>query len=159
MKEVNQFTFDFDNNELKTVNELAKEKQMEKRRSYEEELLAKADKPFGPPYPATEESTSQNDLKNEIALSAIAKEFSQKEKPVKKEKEPEKTYDYPFILHFAGKNIETDHIFTPGEKYKEEEIRVKMLDHQYYEFAGKTKFEYIEKENVIIPIFEQHKKG
>ncbi len=68
-------------------------------------------------------------------------------------------YKYPFTLHFAGKNIEIDHIFHIDKEYKAEEIRAKMLDHQYYEFAGKVKFDYIQKENVLIPIFQQHKKG
>lgn len=70
-----------------------------------------------------------------------------------------KSFKYPFILHFAGKNVETDHIFEQDKEYKAEEIRTKMLDHQYYEFAGSVKFDYIEKENVLIPIFQQHKKG
>jgi hypothetical protein len=34
-----------------------------------------------------------------------------------------------------------------------------MLEHQYYDFAGTVTFEFLEKENVLLPIFQQHKKG
>ncbi len=81
-------------------------------------------------------------------------------KPIKpKEKAKPKTYKYPFILHFAGQNIETDHIFENGKEYEESEITKKMLEHQYYEFAGSVSYTFMEKENVLLPIFQQFKKG
>lgn len=114
---------------------------------------------------------------DEVEIPTVAdlievKDYEKKLEAIKKANMPKPTnnsavdsaddntlYKYPFILHFAGKNIETDHIFHIDKEYKAEEIRAKMLDHQYYEFAGKVKFDYIQKENVLIPIFQQHKKG
>lgn len=68
-------------------------------------------------------------------------------------------YKYPFILHQAGRNLEIDHIFENDKEYTSEEIRSMLLRHQYYEYSGKVKFEYISDENVLLPIFQQHKKG
>lgn len=84
----------------------------------------------------------------------------QKERKAKAAKAAEaKKIKYPFTMHIAGKNIETDHIFEEGKRYEEEEIRKKMLEHRYYDFSGKVSFEFLEKENVLLPIFQQHKKG
>lgn len=76
-----------------------------------------------------------------------------------KEENKQKKYKYPFIIHLAGRNLETDHIFESDNEYTEEEIRTKMLEHQYYDFSGKVSFEYLEKENILLPIFQHHKKG
>ncbi len=84
--------------------------------------------------------------------------FEKKKEQIKKEKSI-KRYQYPFVLHFGGRNIETDHIFENGKSYSEEEIRKKMLEHRYYEFSGTVTFEYIKEDNVLLPIFQQHKKG
>lgn len=84
----------------------------------------------------------------------------EKNKPEeKKSAEKEKAYTYPFILHFAGKNIEIDHIFEPEKKYTEKEITKKMLEHQYYEFAGDVSYTWLKEDNVLLPIFRQYKKG
>ena len=34
-----------------------------------------------------------------------------------------------------------------------------MREHQYYDFTGDVSFDFIENENVLLPIFRQHKKG
>ena len=68
-------------------------------------------------------------------------------------------YKYPFVIHYAGRNIPTDHMFEHGQESTAEQIRTCMLENQFYEFSGKVKFEYLEKDNVLLPIFEQHKKG
>lgn len=91
-------------------------------------------------------------------------DFEKKEEAKKrKEKKPvpveEKKHKYPFVLHIAGRNIETDHIFENGTEYKESEITTKMLEHQYYDFGGTVDYDYLEKDNVLLPIFKQHKKG
>lgn len=79
----------------------------------------------------------------------------------KKKTEPKKEtkYKYPFTIHFAGHNIETDHIFEEGKEYTEQEITKRMLEHQYYEFAGSVSYTYMKDENVLLPIFQQYKKG
>ncbi len=86
------------------------------------------------------------------AKAQQAKTKAEQEKKVPK-------YKYPFTIHLAGKNLETDHIFNADKEYKEDEIKTKMLEHQYYDFAGSVSFTYIEKENVLLPVFQQHKKG
>ena len=88
-------------------------------------------------------------------------EAAKPKKEVKQKKEENKTikYKYPFKLHFAGHNIETDHIFENEKEYSPEEITKKMLEHQFYEFAGSVRYSYMDEENVLIPIFQQYKKG
>lgn len=95
-------------------------------------------------------------VENEIA-PAYEKMLKEKKEVVKTPKVSK--YTYPFTLHFAGRNIETDHIFENGIEYSAEVVRTKMLEHQYYEFAGKVDFEFLKDENVLLPIFQQHKKG
>lgn len=93
-------------------------------------------------------------------LNELEKKYSKQLKKASKPKKEEVIkYKYPFILHLAGRNIETDHIFEEGKEYTEAEITTKMREHQYYDFAGSVKFEYIKEENVLLPIFQQHKKG
>lgn len=98
------------------------------------------------------------DLENKKRKEAAKPKPKQKENKEKTEDKPKK-YKYPFKLHFAGRNIETDHIFENDKEYKPEDITKKMLEHQYYEFAGSVSYTYIEKDNVLIPIFQQYKKG
>lgn len=85
-------------------------------------------------------------------------EYEKKKRKIENDKKLVR-YRYPFVIHLAGANLPIDHIFENGKKYTEEEIREKMLQHQYYDFAGKVTFTYLEKENVLLPIFQQHKKG
>jgi hypothetical protein len=40
-------------------------------------------------------------------------------KPTKELKAVKNSFKYPFILHIAGRNIETDYIFEPGKEYTE----------------------------------------
>ena len=80
-----------------------------------------------------------------------------KEKAAKDAANPK--YKYPFIIHYAGRNIDTDHMFEHGQEYTADQIRTRMLENQYYEFSGKVTFDYLEKDNVLLPIFAQHKKG
>lgn len=99
--------------------------------------------------------TYDNDFKE---ASKAKKVYDDKVAEIKKDQALTR-YEYPFIIHMAGNNIEIDHIFENGKKYTEEEIRKAMLEHRFYEFAGKVAFEYLKKENVLLPIFQQHKKG
>lgn len=71
----------------------------------------------------------------------------------------EKRYKYPFKLYLAARFLETDSIFEEEKEYSESQITKLMLEHGYYEFAGKVTFDFRENENVLIPIFYQHKKG
>lgn len=99
------------------------------------------------------------------ALNEIEKEIEEdvkKADKIKKDKEKEAKnpkYKYPFIIHLAGRNLETDHIFEENKEYDAESIKTKMLEHQYYDFSGQVSFDYIKNENVLLPIFQQHKKG
>ena len=102
----------------------------------------------------TNSQESDNFKTVQTAKNALIK----KQEKAKKEKAVVK-YKYPFVIHFGGRNIEADHIFENEKDYTEEQIRKKMLEHRYYEFSGTVKFEYIKDENVLLPIFQQHKKG
>ncbi len=90
-------------------------------------------------------------------IQALEKKYKKQLSPAKEK--VDKKYKYPFIMHIAGRNIETDHIFEAEKEYTEKEITASMLAHQYYDFAGTVSYEYLQKENVLIPIFQQHKKG
>ncbi|WP_279194122.1 hypothetical protein, partial [Holdemania massiliensis] len=68
-------------------------------------------------------------------------------------------YRYPFILHYAAQNLDVSHVFEDGHEYSAEEITKKMLEHQFYEFAGKVSYDFRADDNVLIPIFQQPKKG
>lgn len=109
----------------------------------------------------TEEIQEDLDSIADADKSAIKKLQAKYKKQLKSyaEKNSEKKYKYPFTLHLAGRNMETDHIFEEGKEYSESEIVSKMREHQYYDFAGKVTFEYLKDDNVLLPIFQQHKKG
>lgn len=82
-----------------------------------------------------------------------------KEKKENKENKEVKKYTYPFIMHIAARNIDISHVFEEGKEYSEDEITKAMLEHQFYDFAGSVSYDFIESDNVLIPIFKQHKKG
>lgn len=103
--------------------------------------------------------TLNNTHKEDFEKAKKAKaDYDKKVKEIEADKKLTR-YSYPFIIHLAGNNLSTDHIFESGKKYTEEEIRTKMLEHQYYDFAGKVTFTYLKDENVLLPVFQQHKKG
>lgn len=86
------------------------------------------------------------------------------EKPKKAEPKPktgktDKKYKYPFIMHIAARNVDVSHVFNEGQEYTADEITKAMLEHQFYDFAGEVTYDYIEEDNVLLPIFRQHKKG
>lgn len=89
----------------------------------------------------------------------------EEEKKIKKaqaqaaEEKKNPKYKYPFVIHYAGRNIETDNMFKHGVEYTADQIRTKMLENQYYEFSGSVTFEYLKDDNVLLPIFAQYKKG
>ena len=98
-------------------------------------------------------------------IEAAKKEKLEEEKKAKAEKEKaakdaaNPKYKYPFIIHYAGRNVDTDHMFEHGQEYTQDQIRTRMLENQYYEFSGRVTFDYLQKDNVLLPIFAQHKKG
>lgn len=93
------------------------------------------------------------------------------EKPKKKDKKAEKTvvkkeekpkgkkYKYPFEIYLAAKKRDVSHIFEDGAEYTTDEITKAMLQHGFYEFSGNVTYDYMEKDNVLVPVFQQHKKG
>ena len=93
------------------------------------------------------------------------------EKPKKKEKKAEKTaakkedkpkrkkYKYPFEIYLAAEKRDVSHIFEDGAEYTTDEITKAMLQHGFYEFSGNVTYDYMEKDNVLVPVFQQHKKG
>ena len=101
--------------------------------------------------------------KEQIAAAQSKKQEAEKKAKEAKKKEADAKanpkYKYPFVIHYAGRNVDTDHMFEHGQEYTVEQIRTKMLENQFYEFSGKVSFEYLEKDNVLLPIFQQHKKG
>lgn len=92
----------------------------------------------------------------------VIEEMAEKPKK-KKEKEAvkakDKTYKFPFGMYINGSLAEIDHIFTENKEYTAEEITKAMLEHKHYEFAGNVVYDHIEKDNVLVPTFQQHKKG
>lgn len=107
------------------------------------------------------------DLVDEEVEEAKPKEkVKSKVKEPKKEKKKEgakkstsSKYKYPFIMHIAARNIDVSHIFEEGKEYTAQEITKAMLEHQFYDFAGEVTYEFMESDNVLLPIFRQHKKG
>lgn len=111
-----------------------------------------------------EKEKKPKEKKKEEAVKVAKKEKEEAAvKVAKKEKiaknNAEKRYRYPFKLYLAARFLETDSIFEEEKEYSESEITKLMLEHGYYEFAGKVTFDFRENENVLIPIFYQHKKG
>ena len=100
--------------------------------------------------------------KSESKKESKEKKESKKEpkKETKKEEKQESAkYRYPFILHYAAQNLDVSHVFEDGHEYSAEEITKKMLEHQFYEFAGKVSYDFRADDNVLVPIFQQPKKG
>ena len=92
------------------------------------------------------------------------KEQKKTNEPKKEPKKEEKTqeaakYRYPFILHYAAQNLTVSNIFEDGPEYTADEITKKMLEHQFYDFSGKVSYDFRADDNVLIPIFQQPKKG
>lgn len=82
-----------------------------------------------------------------------------KNKASEKKTETGKKYTYPFVFHYAGRNLDVSHIFEEGKQYSSSEITKAMLQHQFYEFSGNVTYDFIESDNVLVPIFQQHRKG
>lgn len=89
------------------------------------------------------------------------------EKPMKKsvdkktetKKVKEKSFTAPFLIYLAAEKREFPHIFETGKSYTEKEITKAMLEHGYYDFAGNVTYDFKESDNVLVPVFQQHKKG
>lgn len=94
-------------------------------------------------------------------IEVIDVEETKKEEPKKQKETDEKSkqYKYPFEIYLAAQRPSIDHIFEEEKEYTEKEITKAMLDHGFYEFAGSVTYDFRENENVLIPIFQQHKKG
>ena len=89
------------------------------------------------------------------------KKEASKKPEAKKEPQPVevKKYKYPFTLYYAAQNIDVSHIFEEDKEYTADEITSAMLNHQFYEFSGNVTYDLIEADNVLVPTFQQHKKG
>ena len=104
-------------------------------------------------------------LLDSLGLKETKKPEQKKAKEPKKEsnnteeKQETTKYHYPFILHYAGQNLAVSHIFEDDHEYSGDEITKLLLEHQFYEFSGKVTYDFREKDNVLIPIFKQPKKG
>lgn len=81
-------------------------------------------------------------------------------KPTKTEKKPAlKTFTAPFRIYLAAQKMDVSHIFEEGKSYTADDITKAMLQHGYYEFSGSVKYDLVESENILVPIFQQPKKG
>ena len=106
----------------------------------------------------------------------VTKESPKKAKPVKQaetkpksetepktETEPKvkggKSFTAPFRIYLAAQKMDVSHVFEDGQTYTDTEITKAMLQHGYYEFSGSVKYDFIESENILVPIFQQPKKG
>lgn len=74
-------------------------------------------------------------------------------------KKADKAFKYPFEIYLAAEKKDVSHIFEEGIEYTPEQITKKMLEHGFYEFSGNVTYDFIEKDNVLVPTFQQHKKG
>lgn len=74
-------------------------------------------------------------------------------------KEGAKSFTAPFRIYLAAQKMDVSHIFEEGQTYTESQITKAMLQHGYYEFSGSVKYDFIESENILVPIFQQPKKG
>lgn len=105
------------------------------------------------------------DLLDEEEVNEVKKPAKKAEsKPAKTaEKKSEDTsskkYKYPFVMYYAAQNIDVSHIFEEGKEYTADEITQAMLTHQFYEFSGNVTYDFIAADNVLVPTFQQHKKG
>lgn len=74
-------------------------------------------------------------------------------------KEGKKSFTAPFRIYLAAQKMDVSHVFEDGQTYTDTEITKAMLQHGYYEFSGSVKYDFIESENILVPIFQQPKKG
>lgn len=96
--------------------------------------------------------------KEEKKKAPLKKEKKQKE--TKQEKQDDtKVYKYPFTVHISAQNIDVSHIFEEGQSYTADQITKMMLEHGFYNFSGNVTYDFIESDNVLVPIFQYHKKG
>lgn len=77
----------------------------------------------------------------------------------KKETKTDKKYKFPFGIYIDYQLTDISHVFEEGKEYTEAEITKMMLEHRFYSFAGKVTYDYVEADNVLVPTFQQHKKG
>lgn len=70
-----------------------------------------------------------------------------------------KSFTAPFRIYLAAQKMDVSHIFEDGQTYSDTEITKAMLQHGYYEFSGSVKYDFVESENILVPIFQQPKKG
>lgn len=96
----------------------------------------------------------------EEVKKTVKKADSKPEKTAEKKTEDKpKKYKYPFVMYYAAQNIDVSHIFEEDKEYTADEITQAMLAHQFYEFSGSITYDFIEADNVLVPTFQQHKKG
>ena len=109
---------------------------------------------------------------SESKPKTAGKEKKKEEKPVKQtETKPQKaetkqkpkagvkSFTAPFTIYLAAEKKDVSHIFEDGQTYSEDEITKAMLQHGFYEFSGNVKYDFVEEDNVLVPIFQQPKKG
>ncbi|MDO4528481.1 MAG: hypothetical protein Q4C03_06850 [bacterium] len=70
-----------------------------------------------------------------------------------------KAFTAPFRIYLAAQKMDVSHIFEENQTYTESQITKAMLQHGYYEFSGSVKYDFVESENILVPIFQQPKKG
>lgn len=87
------------------------------------------------------------------------KEDVKNEKKSAKKEDTSIKYQYPFRIYLAAQYLDIDRIFEEEKEYSEKEITDAMLNHGFYEFAGNVTYDFRKNDNVLIPIFQQHKKG
>lgn len=105
------------------------------------------------------------DLMSMLTAKSVEKKPKKKEKKAEKkvvkkeEKLKGKKYKYPFEIYLAAEKRDVSHIFEDGTEYTTDEITKAMLQHGFYEFSGSVTYDYMEKDNVLVPVFQQYKKG
>lgn len=99
------------------------------------------------------------DMLEPVEVSSKEEKKKPEKQASKKETKGEKKYKYPFEIYLAAEKRDVSYIFENDKEYTDTEITKKMLEHGFYEFAGSVTYDFMEKDNVLVPIFQQHKKG
>lgn len=94
-----------------------------------------------------------------------AKENADAKKKVKKVKQSENTeakpkkFKSPFKIQVYTNDLDISGMFEEDKEYTPEEVSSILLEHKYYMFAGEVEWDYRSDDNVLLPVFKQHKKG
>ena len=145
--------FDELEKEIKKAEEADKKKQTKKQEVKDAEIIEK------PAVEDKKEVSKKEEKPKKTSTKKEAKKTTKVEKTglkaIKKEK-----YLYPFQLYADGDYLNIDNYgFEDGKEYSPNEITEIMRSHKKWSFFGNVEYNFMEKDNVLLANFTQHKKG